>query len=235
MTGFIARVLVGLVGIGALAAVGVADEIEIVSTIPGEFVDISATGTDLQLDEESEAEITTTIGNALLPAGRVIVANNGGIGFNPPDTNLPPENTELPNSEAMGGGQMLLAYWDDIGNDIGGVLWQQTDNRVIVQWEDRQVELAGRTAFVTFQIQVFDGSEVHNPYFQFIYQEIDGAGGGASATIGYQDGGAGYNDATWSFNTPGAVGNGTVLTALPEPTSAALWLGSFACALRRRG
>ena len=45
------------------------------------FIDISATGTPLNLTDDGEADIVTTVGNALMPAGAVTVGNNGGILF----------------------------------------------------------------------------------------------------------------------------------------------------------
>jgi hypothetical protein len=199
----------------ALACLATAEEIEIVDTIPGTYVDISEIGEQLDIGDDDEVAIQTTIGNALLPAGTVVVGNNGGIGFDPPDDDLAAANQELPSAGAFGGGQALLPYWDDIGNDVGGVYWHEMDDTLVVQWEDRLIG-EGR-ASLTFQIQIFDASESTNPFFQFIYLDIEGAGGGGGATIGYQDGGAGFNDDQWSFNTAGAVGNGTVLTVMPEP------------------
>lgn len=212
-------------GGGATAA-----SISFVGNLPGTFIDISATGTNLHLGDEDEAEIFTTIGNTLLPAGRVIVANNGGVGFDPPDTDLPPNNEPIRDDSVFGGGQALLAYWDDIGNDVGGVFYQEQGNTLIIQWENRAIG-GTRDVRVTFQIQIFEQTEATTPYFQFLYKNISAAGGGASATIGYQDGGAGFNDETWSYNTPGAVSDNGVLTVVPEPAAALL---GWPAVMRRR-
>ena len=216
----------------ALAAQTAADEIVLVDTLPGTFIDIADIGTPLDIGDEDEVEIQTTIGNGLLPAGSVIVANNGGIGFDPPGTDLARDNEEIPSEGAFGGGQALLAYWDDIGNDVGGVLWLELDDKLIIQWEDRLIEPGGARA--TFQIQVFDASEATNPYFQFLYEDIEAVGGGASATIGYQDGGAGFEDDQWSFDTEGVVVDGGVLSVLPEPHSILVLLLGFAGLRRQR-
>lgn len=216
------------------AGVAVADSVQIVSDIPGDFIDIADSGTKLPIGDEGEAQITTEIGNSLLPSGNVVIANNGGVGFDPPDMNLAPSNGEVPSQDAFGGGQALLPYWDDIGNDVGGVYYEEMDDRLIVQWENRFISTSeGRSGFITFQLQVFDRSEAGNPYFQFIYEDMAAAGYGASATIGYQDGGAGANDDEWSRDTSGAIADGTVLTALPEPSSLALLAGAL-LAWRRR-
>ena len=199
----------------ALGAWAWADEVVIVNTLPGTWIDISQSGTNLHLGDDDFAEVQTTIGNSLLPTGRVVVSNNGGIGFDPPDPVLSRQNEHIPSQHAFGGGQSLFIYWSDIGNDIGGTFFQEMGDRYVVQWNHRPVP--GTTGFITMQIQVFDGSESTNPYFQFLYQEVESVGGGAQATIGYQDGGAGFNDDEWSFNTPGAVADGGVLSVLPEP------------------
>ncbi len=69
-----------------------------------------------------------------------------------------------------------------------------------------------------------------------IYADVEQprADGGGSATIGYQDGGAGFNSVEWSFNTSGAVSNGTVLSLIPEPTSLLLVIIGGLAAGRRR-
>jgi hypothetical protein len=212
----------------ALASMVGADEIQLTDTLPGTFLDISGIGTNLHLGDDESALITTTIGNALLPAGTLAISNNAGIGFDPPDSSLAPLNEPIPSALAFGAGQSLLPYWDDIGNDVGGVYYYETNNALIVQWNNR---LIGR-ARITFEVQIFDASEATNPYFQFLYSDIGGGGGGAGATIGYQDGGAGYNDSQWSYNTPGAVTDGSVLSVIPEP--AAVWLLLGVLPLRRR-
>ncbi len=211
-----------------LPTIARADEIQLTNTLPGTFLDISSIGTNLYLSDDGYAEITTTIGNALLPAGLVAVSNNGGIAFNPPDPFLSPTNEPIPSPLAFGAGQSLLTYWDDIGNDVGGVYVYESDNALIVQWDNRLVG-PGR---ITFEVQVFDASEVTNPYFQFLYPSISGGEGGASATIGYQDGGTGHNDSQWSYNTAWAVSDGTVLSVVPEPATALLLLAVIQ--LRRR-
>jgi hypothetical protein len=221
------RCAVGLC-ILALADLVGAEDIQLTDTLPGVFIDITATGTNLHLGDDDSAIITTTISNALLPAGDVAISNNGGVGFNPPDPLLSSTNEPIPSGLAFGAGQSILPYWDDIGNDVGGCYYQQMDNALVVEWFNRQV---GR-ASVTFELQIFDASEATNPYFQILYQDISAAGGGASATIGYQDGGTGHNDSQWSYNTPGAVADGVVLSVIPEPSGGLLLLAALL--LRRR-
>ncbi|MBN2446051.1 MAG: hypothetical protein JXO22_04975 [Phycisphaerae bacterium] len=203
---------------------------------PGQFIDISQTGFGLGLAHDDEAIISTTISNAVFPAGDVHVGNNGGIAFGTPlSADLGPVNQPLPSSDAFGGSQVLLGYWDDIGNTIGDVYWMDQSDRLIIQWESKQFE--DSTDTLTFQMQIFQsrGTRQAPIYAQIIFADIEQprAGGGASATIGYQDGvGGSYNDVQWSFDTPGAVSNGMVLSLIPEP--ATLLLIAAALPLLRR-
>ncbi len=230
--------LAGTIGTIGLTGSAGAQTLEIVDNLPGMFTDISTIGTDLQLGDEDEAEITTTIGNAVFPAGSVWVARNGGLGFDPVSTDLAPINLEIPSSDAFGGSQAALAFWDDIGNDTGTVLWHEDfgSNTLIVQWHE--VPFNDHSGTATFQVKIFGDPGAPPPiYAQFIYEDIEQSrgGGGASATIGYQDGAAGFNDVQWSYNAPGAVSDGDVLTLteIPEPAAALLLLGALTV-LRRR-
>lgn len=217
------------------AAAASAQSLSIVDDLPGVFEDISGTGTPLNLSGNLEAVINTTIGNLVFPAGRVVVGNNGGVGFDPLDDNLAPDNEPIPSINAFGGSQAALPLWDNIGNDIGDVYWAEQLDTLIIQWHDHRFEGSQDTS--RFQLKIFELAPTPNTiYAQFIYADIEQprAGGGASATIGYQDGGAGFNDVQWSFNTAGAVANGTVLSIVPEPSSVVLLLVGALRFLRRR-
>ena len=225
-------------GVLVCSGVATAQPLMIVDDQPGAFIDISVTGTGLGLGEEDETIYNTMIGNTVLPSGNIVIGNNGGVGFgDPPDTDLAALNAALPSSGVFGGGQALLAYWDDIGNTMGEVYVREDSDRLIIQWHDRQFADSADTS--RFQIQIFDETMRGDCiYAQLLYADIEQprAGGGASATIGYQDGGAGFVDVQWSFNTAGAVANGTVLTLMcPEPgTLFLLGLGGLAVERRRR-
>lgn len=220
------------VALFSLVASSALAQVEIVDTIPGQFIDITKdpNAIFLPIGDDDEASITTTIGNSVLPAGTVVVGNNGAIGFNPPDTNVPANNTALPNNALLGGGIALAAMWDDIGNDIGSVTVLEGEDRLIVQWTGRPLN----GALITFQVQVFDESEVTNPIAQFLYLDIDAANAAAGATCGFQAGSSGLNDDTWSLNEPGAFGDGTILTLVPEPAMSVLLIGLIGLAARRR-
>ncbi|MCG8407719.1 MAG: IPTL-CTERM sorting domain-containing protein [Phycisphaerales bacterium] len=213
-----------LIANGALA-----QTLEIVDDIPGTFIDISITGgTPLQLGSDDEVGVGSFTGSFALQPGLLVVANNGGLGFGTKVvTDLQPDNQPIPSNNAFGGGQALLAFWDDIDDDIddknGDVFFAQfvmEDNiMTIVQWNDLPVG-SNPDDIVTFQIQICENLDPAGVYAQFIYKDVEqlAANGGASATIGYQDGGAGFGDVEWSFNEANAVSNGTVLSlVIREP------------------
>jgi hypothetical protein len=214
-----------------------AQALTLVANQPGSFDDISLTGTPVFLTDDQESVINPSIGNAVFPAGTVVIANNGGLGFPsiPGQDDLAPLNAPIPSTSAFNGRQSLLAYWDDLkGDDFGGlplrggkngnVLWKVTGTTLIVQWNNRIVVSPASalalttTGTVKFQIKIF-GGVVAGPgavYAQMIYADVQQSvpNGGASATIGFQKAPAGINNVQWSFNTPGAVSNGMVLSVV---------------------
>jgi len=219
--------------LGAATAGAAQAAITIVDDLPGEFTDISGTGEPLDLAHDESAEFYTSVGNWLLPAGRIVVGNNGGIGFDPVSDFLDPDNAPIPSTLAFGGSQSLLPFWDDIGNIWGNIYWEETADTLIIQWHDKRFEDDPGGDFARFQVKIFSTRRSPSAAVaQFIYDDIDQPrpGGGASATIGYQDGAAGYNDFQWSFDTQMAVSNGTVLSLIPAPGSLAslalAWAGS---------
>jgi len=198
----------------SLLALPAAAQLSLVSNLPGTFIDISSTGTPLSLADDGEVSITTTLGNALLPAGDVRIGSNGGVRFFGTGTNLAIINAALPAFGAFSfESQSLLPFWDDLnsGNGtIGEIYWQELGGQLIVQWKDVGFYGSPGTERVTFQVQVPTGGAVRA---RFLYVDVEQAraAGGASATIGYQAGGFG-NDIPFSFDTANAVSNGMVLS-----------------------
>lgn len=208
-------------------------QLSLVKTLPGTYTDISATGTLIPLGDDDSATVSTPFGNLVFPAGDIVISNNGGIAFGAvSSTLLAPENQPIPSSAAFGGAQTVLPYWDDIGDTLGDVFYQGMTDRYIVQWTGKPI---GRGDTLTFQVQVFNNAIGSPPiYAQFLYADVQApaAGGGASATIGYQTGPAPFNDVQWSFNQPGAIADADVLSLIPEPASLVL-LAVAALTLRR--
>jgi len=120
----------------ALATSTVASaQLSIATNLPGTFTDISGTGTSLSLADDASASITTTVGNALLPAGSVAIGSNGAVRFNGSSTALGFTNAALPSTGAFGGNQCLLPFWDDINTQSGAfgqIYWQEIGGVLLV-------------------------------------------------------------------------------------------------------
>jgi hypothetical protein len=174
---------------------------------PAKFIDISSTGTALDLKDDGTANITSTVGNAIFPAGPLTVANNGGVlvGSN---QQLDYFNTSLPSSAFI---QALLPFWDDVDADTGNVYWEEQTvdgiKLLIVQWENRPH--FDDTGSATFQLQLFDSGPV---LARYVYKDVDFGNteynNGASATIGYQ---ASTTDAIEYSRDTASIVNGDVL------------------------
>ncbi len=197
--------------------------VTIVDNLPGTWIDISTTGTPLSLADDGEADIPTTIGNTVLAAGIARVGSNGAVRFDGSALDLGFANQPIPSTAAFNSERTLMPFWDDVDTDgglEGEIYYQETGGVLVIQWE--AVEFfpggSGGVDTATFQIQVPSGA---GPVVaQYLYESVDSfrADGGASATIGFQSGDVGgYDDNEWSFDLPGAVMNGTVLTVLASP------------------
>src|SRR5690606_20953939 len=123
----------------------------IANTEPGEFIDISGTGTLLDLVDN---EVRTVATNLL---GDILVANDGAVAYGSSAGILTFTNTGLPTMNFFGGGvEGFAAHWDDLGIDLGAVYVQELADRVIVQYDQRaHVPSAGLDEGITFQVQLF--------------------------------------------------------------------------------
>ena len=112
----------------------------------------------------------------------------------------------------------------------GNIYWEEVGGTLVIQWE--RAGFFASTDTATYQMQIHSGS---GPLAQFLYADVSSvrADNGGSATTGYQNGTGTGNDVQWSFNTAGAVGNGTVLSLIPEPSTLVL-LGLGGLTLIRR-
>lgn len=192
-----------------------AQQVQFVNSLPGTWIDISGTGTPLNLVDDGEVDITTTISNAVLAAGTVRVGSNGGARFNGTGLELAFTNAALPSNTAFNGHQTLLAFWDDVNTasgTVGNVYWQEVGTTLVVQWNNVGFFNSGANERASFQLQV---PSTGPAFAQFLYADVAGfrADNGGSATIGYQAGN-GVDDEQWSFNSAGAVTNGTVLSLI---------------------
>ncbi len=215
------RLMIACIAVGALVVPGgaFAQTLQLIDNpMLGEFIDITDTGQPLVLPDEGEAQIGTFGGSFVLLPGLIVVGMNGGLGFgNQTVTYLEPVNQPIPSGDAFLGGQALLAYWDDIDDKEGDVLSQGLAGRQIVQWNFGNFDGTGST--LKLQVQFFENAAPTGIYAQLLYKiEGPSTGAGVSATIGYQDGTAGFGDIEFSFNEPDTVTDGTVLSLMiPSP------------------
>ncbi len=197
------------VGAGRFAVIGhsASDMSATRQNLPSGFIDISGTGTALNLSDDQEVLITTTVGNSLLPAGTVVVGNNGGLLSRTALTDVPVSNAAL-NSTFPG----IFPFWDDIDSDTGNVFWKEQVvggiNTLIVQWEDRPH--FSNIGSATFQVQIFaTGTKLA----RFAYEDVDfgdaNFNNGASATIGVVSPSGTVTQ--HSFNTANSVLAGDVI------------------------
>lgn len=231
---------IGAMLAGALILTGIAgaQTLKIVDNLPGTWIDISLTGTALNIANDEVADIASTVGNAVFPVGTVHVGNNGAVGFGTSDV-MPAVTQSIPSTQIFNAEQALAPFADDIGDDGGNVFWSRRTlaglrgDVLIIQWHDQKFK--GSDDRSRFQIQIFSAPGPNHIYAQMLYYDIQQPwpNGGAIATIGYQNGAAGFNDVQWSYHQAGAVSNGTVLSLVPEPATAAVLLLAWPL-LRRR-
>ncbi len=226
--------------LSVLATVGRArSEIVIDNITAGTFIDISGTGTALNLRDDGERNF-----NSGFLGTRVRIGNNGGVSING-SGNQAWANTSLPATanRTMGGNEYFSVFWDDLDSELGNVYVQDFADRLVIQWDNRpHYNGSGATDGVTFQAQIFgrestiaDGSILAQYlYTDTTFDDRPQFNNGASATIGYQTSPA--DAVIWSVNTPSVFG-GTVLTltSVPEPVSMLLFgMPATAYAIRRR-
>ncbi|MEW6251866.1 MAG: hypothetical protein AB1716_14565 [Planctomycetota bacterium] len=207
------------------------------SDLPGTWID-ATDGIALNLTGDDVRPITSPVGNAVFAAGTWQVGNNGAIGFGPSQL-LPPVTEPIPTRQIFEGGQSVAPFADDIGNEIGNVYMKVVVPRrgtsvIVIEWFMKRFE--GHPDTGTFEVQIFSDPGANRVYAQMLYQDIQQSwpNGGEIATIGYQNGAAGFNNAQWSYHVVGAVYNGLVLTLVPEPGAATCILALCLARLRKR-
>lgn len=245
----------GTLAAGVAAAAGLAlsatanAQYEIVNSIAGTFTDISGTGTSLgSVSDDSVFSFSSSVGNALFPAGTVTVCSNGWLcagsataasyGNVPiPATGIPVPAVGLPFTTGTNG--YLLPFWDDLDPDPdpnGQTLyWQEIGGVLIVQWNNISHFSNAAGATVTFQVQVFSNPGAGQPHVQFLYPDPEFGGThaandfGASATVGYfNDANGNAGNVQWSANSAVITPN-TVLSFIPLTGVGACCLSDGSC------
>jgi hypothetical protein len=176
-------------------------------SLPEGFIDISTTGTPLNLTDDQEVLITTTVGNTLLPAGTVVVGNNGALLKRDSLADV-----AITNAVLSAGFPGLFPFWDDIDSDTGNVFWEERSvggiDTLIVQWHNRPH--FSNVGSATFQAQVFASGPLK---VRFAYQDVlfENAAfdNGASATIGIVSPAGDVHQ--HSFNAPNSILSGDVI------------------------
>jgi hypothetical protein len=189
---------------------------EFVTSLPGVFTDISATGTFLTSGDDASVPFTSSVTNAAVVSPNLYASTNGVISS---VLFTAYSNTALP---AAGAGRALLPFWDDLLVDPaqGGAVVHQAvleggTNVHIVQWNNVRTFAGGAgSATGTFQVKIFESGPV---LAQFIYQNVDFVGtassNGISATVGFQADAAPGNNVQYSFNQS-AIQSGMVLSLI---------------------
>lgn len=183
------------------------------------FIEISASGTDLALDDDGEAAVALDFDFALygVHSQSIVVGNNGGILFGTTGGEVGYNNQPLPNATL---GPAILPFWDDFDSETGGVYVQtlgQAPNRIlVVEWSDRlHYDGADNTDPATFEAILYEGSNE----IVFAYADVDMDGtefdDGASATIGLNQGDFA---AQYSYGTA-SVAAGSAIRLTPTATT----------------
>ncbi|NOZ70005.1 MAG: hypothetical protein GXP46_12365, partial [Deferribacteres bacterium] len=189
-----------------------------INRIPGNFIDITATGTELQpalTDESGVAGVSIGFDFEFYGTtySTLTIVSNGYITFG---TDISADNSPLPSTQLPD--SLIAPFWDDLNPELnaGSAVYYQTtgtapERRFIIQWKD--IPLAAEPdSRLTFEIILFESSGE----IQFQYQSMtDGSGGsgagpasGSSATIGIENPG-GTKGSEVAYNREGTVTGGT--------------------------
>lgn len=223
-----------------LASAASGQVVAIVNTMAGNFVDISTTGTPLNLSDDGKITITSGIMSAFFGTNVVTVSNNMAVGFGPGAVGgtAGPVNTTIPSPALFGGQQSVAVLWDNPGPGTGGlsnVFYEEFADRYVIQWNMLPKGDPGSTT--TMELQVFGGAARGEVFAQWLFQDVEQSGVRDAGTIGYQSSiGTQRNSVQYSFNDAEAIHNGTVLTLTlaPSPGALMVFAGLLPRSRRRR-
>lgn len=163
---------------------------------PPPFIDISASGTALNISDDGAVAVTAPFPLRLYGAEStsLCVGNNGGIGFGPGGcSSFPYSNRPLPATNLTGAS--LLPYWDDLmagGAAYHGAVGTAPNRQYVVAWHNKtnygDVGLPDGQHGATFEV-VFNES-AGTVLFSYRTASFGGVAAsydnGASATVGLQ-------------------------------------------------
>ncbi|MCU0607931.1 MAG: T9SS type A sorting domain-containing protein [Candidatus Edwardsbacteria bacterium] len=152
------------------------------------WIDITGTGTALNLTDDGEANITLPFAFSFygVSSTNLRIGNNGGILFNATAGDVSLSNYPLPSRYYTL--QSILPFIDDIDSDIGNVYWEvqgtEPNRQLIVEWYNRPHY--SNYGSVTFEAILSEGT--NEIKFQYADVVFDTAAWnyGASATVGIQ-------------------------------------------------
>lgn len=205
--------------------------------IPYTFTDISLTGTNLGLNDDSYAHFAIPFSFSFYGTSysNVSVGSNGTVYFD--DTYLGLGNTAIPgNGGGYGVFRFMAVFWDDMNPGAGGQVLSQVlgapgAQQLVVQWNN--VPGFGTPDGGTFQAILSEGTNS----ILFNYADVDlgssFADFGASATVGIQSDSA--TGLQWSWDQAIIENGMSIRWVVPAPSAlAALGLGGLAATRRRR-
>jgi hypothetical protein len=212
--------------VGVLGAIGRAGAYS-ASSPPGEFEDISATGTIVAgLTNADDAAVSIPIGFPFPFYGSTetsaFVSSNGLVTFGSANTAF--SNADLTSSPSQGA---IAVFWDDLhtggGLPASGVYYQVTgtgaEQRLTIQWNQVRFFSGGAAGdTLTFQAQLYQDGRIRLNYPDLV-SGAAGGNNGASATVGVKNAGTqGPDRLLLAFNNgPNAfVGTG-VSTVISRP------------------
>jgi hypothetical protein len=155
---------------------------------PYSFIDISATGTPLNLTDDGEANVTLPFAFTFygVTSNQIRVGNNGGILFNATTGDVVFTNAALP----VGTPPMaIFPFWDDLDEETGNVYYHTMgalpNRQFIVQWHQRpHFPGSALSNHITFQVILYENTNE----ILFQYADVDLGDPllnfGASATVG---------------------------------------------------
>jgi len=152
------------------------------------WIDITSTGTALNLADDGEATITSSFPITFygVSSTNFRVGNNGAVLFDTTAGDVTLSNYALPNANY--GRKSFLVFQDDIDADSGNVYWQElgtAPNRMLViEWFNRPHY--SNTGAATFEMILYEGKE--EVLFQYLDTDFGNASvnHGISATVGIQ-------------------------------------------------
>lgn len=199
--------------------------------VPFNWVDISATGDNLNLSDDSYGRAAIGFDFSLygVSASELSVSSNGALYF--ADADLSPGNSSIPGTQLFSPQNSIIAvYWDDLDPGFGGDVFVDTlgppgQRRFVAQW-NQVPHWASQSGVVTMQAILFEG--VNDILLQYLDPSVEQGSGG---TVGIQaDPDLGLQ---WSHNESvlsrelaicfSASGSNCLNSEVPLPATAALF------------